>query len=538
MRLSLTRWGLSSLEPWRALGYGVPEYDLGSMKAMTQVQPQWVHFGPGNLFRAFLAPGYQTLLNRRPSAPAPGIIAVSAHNAELVDQVYRPHDNLFVNVEASADGTLTKELVASVAEALVCSASRPADETRLKQVFASPSLQMVTFTITEKGYATTDSQGQLTPQVAGDLDRGPSAPDHGMAKVAALMLHRFFSGQHPVALVSLDNCSRNGDQLKKAILSIASGWASRGLVPQGFVTYLENPAQVSFPWTMIDKITPQPSEAIERQLETEIADISRVRTENRGSLAPFVNAEATQYLFIEDAFPNGRPALETSRGVWFCDRDTVHRVETMKVTTCLNPIHTAIAVTGQLLGYTLVSEAMKDSEIHRLVERIGFDEGLPVAIDPGIIHPKDFLHTVITERLTNPFLPDTTARIATDTSLKVGIRYGETIKAWQRTPGRRAQDLTGIPLVLACWFRYLAGVDDQGHPLKLSPDPLQEELLTSLGPVSLGGPAPKLAPWLGRSEVFGTDLTAAGLGDKIQNFYVRLLAGPGAVREVLRDVLR
>lgn len=61
----------------------------------------------------------------------------------------------------------------------------------------------------------------------------------------------------------------------------------------------------------------------------------------------FVNAEGPQYL--EDRFPNGRPPLEKA-GVYMTDRDTVNQVERMKATTCLNPLHTALAVYGCLLA--------------------------------------------------------------------------------------------------------------------------------------------------------------------------------------------
>ena len=56
---------------------------------------------------------------------------------------------------------------------------------------------------------------------------------------------------------------------------------------------------------------------------------------------PFVNAETTEYLVLEDAFPNGRPPLERA-GVYFTDRATVEKAEKMKVGTCLNPLHLSL----------------------------------------------------------------------------------------------------------------------------------------------------------------------------------------------------
>ena len=94
-------------------------------------------------------------------------------------------------------------------------------------------------------------------------------------------------------------------------------------------------------------------------------------------------------LVIEDSFPSGRPQLEKA-GLYFTDRTTVDKVEKMKVCTCLNPLHTSLAVFGCLLGYTLISKEMQDEELVKLVETIGYKEGLPVVINPGILDPKEF----------------------------------------------------------------------------------------------------------------------------------------------------
>ena len=94
------------------------------------------------------------------------------------------------------------------------------------------------------------------------------------------------------------------------------------------------------------------------------------------------------------------------------------------------PLHTALAVYGCLLGYNSIADEMKDNELRALVEKIGYDEGMPVVIDPKIINPSDFIHEVVEKRLPNPFVPDSPQRIATDTSQKMSVRFGETIKAY------------------------------------------------------------------------------------------------------------
>ena len=80
------------------------------------------------------------------------------------------------------------------------------------------------------------------------------------------------------------------------------------------------------------------------------------------------------------------------------DRDTVNKTERMKVTTCLNPLHTALAVLGCLLGYKRIYEEMRDDDLRRLVEHIGYAEGMPVVTNPVVLDPRAFLDAVLNER--------------------------------------------------------------------------------------------------------------------------------------------
>jgi fructuronate reductase len=258
-----------------------------------------------------------------------------------------------------------------------------------------------------------------------------------------------------------------------------------------------------------------------------------------------VNAEQAQYLVIEDNFPAGRPtgfdALGKA-GVLFADQATVDKVEKMKVCTCLNPLHTALAVFGCLLGYTKISEEMKNPDLVKLIENIGYKEGLPVVADPGIISPKAFIDEVIQVRFPNPFVPDTPQRIATDTSQKIPIRYGETIKAYLAgvSDALSVRDLKFIPLVLAAWVRYLLGVNDNGDAFTVSPDPLYETLLKSLSGLKLGQSGSfhaALEPVLSDKRVFTVNLYEAGLGDQVEAYFAELIAGRGAVAATLKRVL-
>ena len=313
----------------------------------------------------------------------------------------------------------------------------------------------------------------------------------------------------------------------------------RGFVTKEFADWVNNEEKVSFPWTMIDKITPRPAKVVEDALkELEIGEMAPVITGKNTYIAPFVNAEEPQYLVVEDRFPNGRPALEKA-GVYMTDRDTVNDTERMKVTTCLNPLHTALAVYGCMLGYESIAAEMKDTELKKLVELIGKKEGMPVVTDPKILSPEKFLDEVLTKRLPNPFIPDTPQRIATDTSQKLAIRFGETIKSYCKA-GKDLNELTGIPLVIAGWLRYLLAVDDAGKEFTPSSDPMLSVMQEKLKDVHLSDPDSadgKLSDILSNDTLFGCDLYEAGIAEKVIKMFKEMLEGPGAVRKVLKKYL-
>ena len=360
-----------------------------------------------------------------------------------------------------------------------------------------------------------------------------------MAVVCALLAHRFETCKAPVAVVSMDNCSHNGEKLRGSILTMAKEWQKKGFVSQAFVDYISDEAQVSFPWSMIDKITPRPADSVCEELQKlGCEDIAPVITSKRTYIAPFVNAEGPQYLVVEDRFPNGRPPLEKA-GVYMTDRDTVNCTERMKVTTCLNPLHTAMSMYGCLLGYTRICEEMKDEDIVKLIKRLGYVEGLPVVVDPKIMSPKAFIDEVVEQRLPNPFMPDDPRRIATDTSQKVGIRFGETIKSYV-AQGRDLGTLVSIPLAIAGWMRYLLAVDDNLQPMEVSADPMKDELQAKLAGIEAGKPETykgQLREILANPSIFGSDLCAAGLADRIEQMFVEELAGAGAVRATLHKYI-
>ena len=294
---------------WEEKGYSVFSYDRDRMIRTTRNEPSWVHFGSGNLFRAFQAVFCDELLEQ--GITKTGVIAVSGRDASVVDTYYRPMDDLHIAVTLKKDGSVEKRVVGSVAESL-----RIDDSARLEEIFRSPSLQVITFTITEKGY-------RVRPDDP-DLSRAPEKAEGYLGRVAALLYTRYRAGALPLTVSSNDNCSHNGDILRDGILTYASAWQD-----EGFWNYLNT--AVSFPISMIDRITPRPDSGVSQMLRLDgVEEVDLLPADHYMNC--FVNTEETAYLVIEDRFANGRPLWDRA-GVLFTDRDTVDRTEKMKVGT-------------------------------------------------------------------------------------------------------------------------------------------------------------------------------------------------------------
>ena len=299
---------MTDVATWEHMNVKLPLYDVEAVQRRTLKDPVWLHFGAGNIFRGFIAALQQKLLDD--GLADRGIIAADTFDYDIIDRIYTPFDSLTLNVTLNPDGTTSRQIVASVAEGLRADSSDPDQIGRLRKIAASPSLQLISFTITEKGYMLYKPDGDLLPVVEADITDGPDRARHAMSIVTSLLLERFKAGAHPIALVSMDNCSHNGEKLKNSILTVAKAWRDMGFVGADFMDYISDEARVAFPWSMIDKITPRPHKTVERSLTDDgIEDMAPIVTSKGTYIAPFVNAERPQYLVIEDSFPNGRPPL-------------------------------------------------------------------------------------------------------------------------------------------------------------------------------------------------------------------------------------
>ena len=533
----LTLDGIKDLDAYKKAGVKLPKFDVKAVVDNSKNAPVWIHVGAGNIFRGFIASLQQNLLNE--GLQTSGIQTVSAYDGAIVDEIYKKHDNLTMNVTLLPNKDVELEVIASIVGGYKLNGSAPCDEAFVKGLFEKESLQLVSFTVTEKGYALKDLNGNYLDLVKNDINGEIKDARHVVSIITYLLNARFNAGAYPISLVSMDNCSHNGDKLKDAVCDIAKKWQEQGKVSESFITYLQDESKVAFPCSMIDKITPRPDESIAYLLvQKGFDDLAPHKTQRGSFIAPFVNAEKPQYLIIEDKFPNGRPPLEAA-GVLFTDKNGVDLCERMKVTTCLNPLHTSLAIFGCLLGYNKIADEMDDKDLVALVKRLGYDEGLVVVDDPKILNPKDFLDEVITQRLTNKCLPDSPQRIATDTSQKIPVRFGVTLKSYVQK-GISLDSLVAIPLTIAGYLRYLLAIDDNGKAFAPSDDPLLaslQDLMKDIKFSDVDSVKDNLRPILSNKSIFLVDLYEIGLADRVIELFKIMISKEGAVRSLLAKSL-
>ena len=161
--MKLTLNGIKEHEAWENAGIQLPGYDVEKISAKAKEAPVWVHFGIGNIFRVFIggiADGLleDEILDR-------GITCVETFDYDVVDKIYEPYDNLGLNVILHGDGTREYKVLGALAEAVKAQSSDLEQWNRLKEIFTSKSLQMASFTITEKGYALHKADGTWFPFV-------------------------------------------------------------------------------------------------------------------------------------------------------------------------------------------------------------------------------------------------------------------------------------------------------------------------------------------------------------------------------------
>ncbi len=401
MRLNAAN--LSSLAPTVAR----PGYDRDAQ------QVGIVHFGIGAFHRAHQA--WYADLAMEAGDRDWAIVGVSLRSGGVADQL-NPQDGLYTLTECSGEGRRAR-LIGAVRKVLLA----PEDPEAVIALVAAPATQILSFTITEKGYCRTPS-GDLDPQ---------AADDHSVYRYlqGGLALRRA-EGLAGLTLMSCDNLAANGRQLARLV-----DQHLRRTDPE-LADWVQ--ATCTFPSTMVDRIVPATT-ADDRRAVTAAAglmDEGAVLTE------PF-----SQWV-IEDRFAGPRPRWEEVGASLVADVDPYERAKLR----LLNGAHSFLAYAGLLKGHAHVHDAMGDPDLAAAVRTLMLDEAAPT-LSPAPGQDLAAYAESLIARFANPALNHRLIQIAMDGSQKIPQRWLETLAEGQKAGRPCPVLLRG----LAAWLRHVRG---------------------------------------------------------------------------------
>ena len=432
-----------------------------------------VHLGIGAFHRAQTATYTDDAL-----AVAPGdwgFCGVSLRSPDVRDRM-TPQDGLYTSVEKSPAG-IRRRVIGCVREVLFLGE----DRARVRERMESPATQIVSLTVTEKGYCHAPATGRLNfahPDIVHDL-ADLAQPASAVGLIAAALAARRAAGTPAFTVLCCDNLPHNGALLAGLVLAFA---ARRD---RALARWIEDHA--SFPSTMVDRIVPATTEG-------DIAD-------NDAGLglhdaAPVVHEPFRQWV-IEDRFVGGRPAWERAGVQFVAD---VAPFEAMKL-RLLNASHSAFAYLGYLAGCDYIYQVAAQAEFVAFMRRLMREEVAPTLALPAGVDVAAYQEALV-RRFGNPALPHRTWQIAMDGSQKLPQRILGTVR--DNLAAGRKIDL--LALAVAGWMRYVSGIDERGREIKVS-DPMAPEF-ARLAAAHRGDPESLAQALLSLPAIFGRDLSA------------------------------
>jgi mannitol 2-dehydrogenase len=420
----------------------LPGYDR------SRLTPAVVHLGAGSFHRAHQAVYFDRLASTAESRW--GVVDVGIHRADTANAL-AAQDTMFTVVERDQNGSSAR-VVGSVIDVLVLSQEPDAVVARM----ADDRAKLVTLTITGDGYH-------------------PSEPDGSEPGVFDLIVRaldeRRLRGRRPFTVLSCDNLPDSSEQARSAVLQTAARHSEE------LRAWIED--EVTFPASMVDRITPSTSADERERIEQEfgVCDLKPVITE------PFA-----QWV-IEDRFCNDRPPLDSVGASYVSDVAPYKLIKSR----LLNGSHCALAYLGMLAGYQRADEAMAERLLAYYVKHLMLEEVAPL-LPRGVAEMElDAYQSSVMERLRNPAISDELARLGRRGSTKMpSYLLPSLIEA--RARGMQTPLLT---LAVAAWLRFASGTDLAGAPIEVADD-RAAELATVWQAASVDGPPVALIP-----DIFG-----------------------------------
>lgn len=471
-----------------------PSYDRHKLKNGI------VHIGVGGFHRSHQAYYLHQLLEKQ-NATDWAICGVGLREADRnMAETMQQQDCLYTLVTQHPDGKVNNEIIGSITEYLLA-VDNPQE---VIDKMAHPNTKIVSLTITEGGYNFNPITGAFNfenPAVQYELNH-PNEPKTIYGFLTAALRERRKKELPPFTILSCDNIQHNGDVARKMILAFTkkqdadlAAWIAR---------------EVSFPNTMVDRITPVTTAATIDYLKAkfDINDSWPVICE------PFI-----QWV-IEDDFSNGRPPLE-KLGVQFVP--DVSPYEKMKI-RLLNAGHSVLGILGAIHGYPTIDTCMEDAVFAEFMRQFMDKEATPIlgdiqGIDLGKY--KDSLE----ERFANPNIKDSVSRICSESSAKLPKFLIPTL----RENLEQAGSIKYATFILAAWCYYSdKGIDENGKPIEIIDE--QKETLNQMAKST----EHNVTAFLELSEIFG-DLIENERFSELYTSMVRSIYKERCIRKLMLE---
>ena len=407
----------------------VPGYDRSAVTAGI------AHFGVGAFHRAHQAAYLDALMNAGQALDW-GICGVGLLPSDTgVRDALAAQDGLYTLVLKHPDGTWEPRVIGSITEYLY----GPDDPDAVLRKLSSPEIRIVSLTITEGGYNIDEKTGdiQVGSETVRDFDEG-TAPRTAFGYIVRALARRRAAGVPPFTVMCCDNIRGNGDVTRHVITTLA-----RHMDPE-LAGWIE--AQVKFPNSMVDRITPRTSDEDREQIA------ARFGIEDA---APVLCEPFTQWV-LEEAFGQERPPYEQA-GVQVVE--DVEPYELMKL-RLLNASHQALAYPGALVGYRLAGEAAQDPLFAQYLLDYMEREAIPTLRPVPGIDLGAYARELIS-RFCNAEISDTLARLATNGSDGMSRFVLPVITDLLASGG----PVSRVATVVACWARYDEGTDENGQAI-------------------------------------------------------------------------
>ena len=438
----------------------VPAYRRGDLSAGV------LHFGVGNFHRAHQAVYLDELFSAGHNRDW-GIVGASVRAADdEIREKLKRQDWLSTVVEQEADAS-----GARVTGAMI-DYIKPGDGAAILQKLADPAIRIVAMTITEGGYyidPATQKFDPAHPDIAYD-GAHIDAPKTVFGLIVAGLVRRRAAGVAPFTVMSCDNIPGNGHVTENAVVGVAH------LVSAELAAWIR--ANVAFPNSMVDRITPATTERERKSL------LDNFGVDDNWP----VFCEAFRQWVLEDKFPSGRPALEKVGVEFVAD---VAPYELMKI-RILNGGHATIAYPAALLDIHFVHEGMEEPLIRDFLAKLTKEEIMPTAPSPPGVTLEDY-RKLIDRRFANPKIGDTMTRLCFDGSNRQPKFILPTVAARLK----QGAGVAGLALVSAFWCRYCFGQSESGKTI--APNDPSWDRLQGLARKAKSDPAAFLA----MADIFG-----------------------------------